>query len=119
MKDLFDRKLDAYYNLHKHTFSLKEVSGRVLDHRDTVVMRDVEFVVQPAGRKRVVEQGRKNVHAFCRGHVVREPWTWEMKRRVSYDPYKYPFFYDVQTGEKIEQASLVMLRDKKVYILEE
>jgi len=57
--------VDVYRNLHKNTWSIRSrTTGRVVEHSDNVLVRAAKFVVQPAGRKRVLQEQRKNVHAF-------------------------------------------------------
>lgn len=64
-------RVEVYWNLHKRCFSVRALEGvdrgRVINHADKVLLRDVSFVVQPAGRKRAIRENRKNVHAFVRG----------------------------------------------------
>ena len=62
-------KVEVYYNLHRHLFSIRH-KGKVIGHRRYVSLSDVTFAVQPAGRKKVLETGQKNVHAFVRGDVT-------------------------------------------------
>jgi hypothetical protein len=67
-------KVDVYRNLNRKCFSIrsreKENYGRVIGHANTVAVRDASFIVQPAGREKVVRTGVKNVHAFVRGDLV-------------------------------------------------
>ena len=60
-------KVFVYYNLHRKVWSVKalegENKGRVIAHRDMVVLRNPEGKVSQAGRKRVLQEQRKNVHA--------------------------------------------------------
>lgn len=63
-------QVDAYRNLRAGGYSLRDrKTGRVVAIVDAVTLRDVKFVVQPAGRARVLATGRKQVHAFVRGTV--------------------------------------------------
>jgi len=60
-----------YFNLHKKLFSVQtKVDGRwkVVSHSSTIALRDVRFRVSQAGRKRVLAEKRKNVHAFVEGY---------------------------------------------------
>ena len=58
---------DAYFNLHQKIWSLRSrTTGRVTSHTSEMLLHDVQFVVQPAGRRRALEEGVKNVHAFAR-----------------------------------------------------
>lgn len=63
----------VYFNLHKKCFSVKALDGvskgKVVFHADKVMLRNVEFRVSEAGRKRVLETGRKQVHAGVVGDL--------------------------------------------------
>ena len=67
-------KVAAYYNLHKNTFSLqsrnKEDYGKVIKHTDHVILKNAKFTVRSAGRQKVLNENKKNVHAFVVGEVV-------------------------------------------------
>ena len=56
-------RIEVYFNLHKKVFSVRQ-GGRVLHHSPCVVIHNPRFVVQDGGRRRVLREGRKNVHAF-------------------------------------------------------
>ena len=83
------QRVEVYRNLHKGCFSVRALSGenkgRVIDHVHSITLTDATFVVQPAGRDRVLREGRKNVHAFVRGIITTEPF--ERGLPVRYDPY--------------------------------
>ena len=82
-------RVEVYRNLHKDCYSVRALSGedkgRVIDHVQSITLRDVSFIVQPAGRNRVLEEERKNVHAFVRGTITDAPVKHGMS--VRYDPY--------------------------------
>ena len=67
-------KVDVYRNLHQKCFSIrsreKDTYGKVIARAQNVAVRNAKFVVQPAGREKVVRTGTKNVHAFVRGDLV-------------------------------------------------
>lgn len=44
--------------------------GVVVGHAREILLADVRFVVREGGRQRVLETGRKNVHAFAVGEIV-------------------------------------------------
>lgn len=97
--------VDCYMNLNRDCLSIKsretETYGQVVAHTDAVQIRDPEFVVQPAGRDRARDTGRRNVHAFVRGdlHSVGTKsihdftyLTYLIPGRVwklTYDPFEY------------------------------
>ena len=66
----------VYYNLHNRLWSVMcRTSGKVIGHARWVHLRNVQFVVRQGGRKRVIETGRKNVHAFASGNLWRVAWV--------------------------------------------
>ena len=61
-------RVEVYFNLHRKLWSVVDLStGLVVDHVDEIAIADPVFTVQPAGRRKVIQQQRKNVHAFVRG----------------------------------------------------
>jgi hypothetical protein len=82
-------RVEVYRNLHKDCYSVRALSGEnkglVIGHVQSITLQDVSFAVQPAGRNRVLEEKRKNVHAFIRGTVTNTPVEHGMS--VRYDPY--------------------------------
>jgi hypothetical protein len=109
---------EVYRNLTRGDWSIRE-GGLVVAHRESVLIHEPRFVVQPAGRARVLRERRKNVHAFVRGEV--DPGLPEIGlkwRRISYDPYSAPHFVDVETGAPVESAEWALLAENgKAYYL--
>jgi len=71
-------KVDVYWNLHRKCWSVKSRErhfryGTIILHAVRVDLIDAHFVVQDAGRQRVLRDKTKNVHAFARGRLVRPP----------------------------------------------
>lgn len=100
---------EVYRNLHRGDWSIRE-GGLVVAHRDFVLVEDARFVVQPAGRARVLREKRKNVHAFVRGEVSETvPKLGKDWGRASYNPYRAPYFVDADTGERLDAAKWVLL----------
>lgn len=80
--------IDVYYNVRQKMFSCRK-DGRVIGHATTLKVENARFVVQEAGRLRVLRTGRKNVHAFVRGEVsvaTRPPRLPKGLKRVRYNP---------------------------------
>jgi hypothetical protein len=96
----------VYRNTRTNCWSLLSASDRrLLGHIDDVTLTDVKFVVQEAGRLRVLSTGRKNVHAFVRGSI--ESWKGKKPRRgrqVRYNPRETATFVQAKTGEPIFHA---------------
>jgi hypothetical protein len=90
--------------------------GRVILHAYSFSISNVRFVVQKAGRQKVLEQKRKNVHAFVRGDFVMANSVSTPKRQVTYNPYKKAYFFDVDTKKRVDTANVAFFSgDGKVY----
>ena len=109
-------KVFVYFNLHKKCFSIKALEGamkgRVVAHRDNVLLFHATFKVSQAGRERVLREKRKNVHAGVCG-------TWygmfgtdatslsavkERGELVTYNPYKYTTFVYKDDESEVDSA---------------
>ena len=106
--------VDVYFNRHKSTFSIRH-KGRVIEHTDTVVIKNPRFVVNESGRNRVLREKKKNVHAFVRG----EYYTKEDKlnvldgkkywKGIYYNPYKHSSFVYLETDKPIKKSKWAFL----------
>ena len=93
-------KVDVYWNLHKNTYSVRH-KGKVVSHVPCIRLANVQWIVQPAGRQRVLRDRRKNVHAFARGtwltndDIIRhlnDSRALTKPVHVMYDPYRFKTF---------------------------
>lgn len=127
-------KVFVYFNLHKHCWSIKALSGeskgRVIGHAHAVEIHDVVFKVSEAGRQRVLREKRKNVHAGIVGTL----WAYTPadgggnippvhdvpREAVTYNPYKGPTFTSRQDGRAVHKAGAVIAngRDVTAYYVE-
>lgn len=106
----------VYFNLHTKRFSVMN-RGKVRNsNAEFLCISDADFVVRPAGRERVLREGRKNVHAFVRGSAVevdRDGFSdLDAPVQISYNPYKGNTFYRVDTGEPVYHAEQVFAEAK-------
>lgn len=125
-------RVEAYYNLHKRCLSYRARGGKVA-HAQVLILNDVRFAVQPAGRERVRHEGRKNVHAFVRGVLAYknndyyanivgvDDYSEENMRRqgyrsITYNPYKHDHFVYADTHEPIHSASQVVIIGRNIYL---
>ena len=116
-------EVEVYRNLHKNVWSVRDKrTGRVIDHQERVVIRNARFVVQPAGRAKVLREQRKNVHAFARGLLVPEQGYYSDflvdaeeyadADSLMYNPYKMDTFKTVGTGKPVHESEKAYL-DKR------
>lgn len=111
--------LDIYWNLHQDCWSVRR-QGLVVLHSYGLIAKEVKLVVQPAGRNRVLQTGRKNVHAFVRAAsiILNYPVGIDIPTsyvRIRYNPYKNSTFVD-QEGYPIHFADYIFMQsDGKCY----
>jgi hypothetical protein len=100
-------KVDVYRNLHTGTLSVRH-KGKVIKHPAVAVILAPRFVVQPAGRERVLREKRKNVHAFVRGELADMATEMSLDLRplllATYNPYKADYFYNKDTEAPVYEA---------------
>jgi hypothetical protein len=72
-------------------------NGRVVRRTHAIMLRNVQFLVRESGRQRVLQQGRKNVHAFARGYVAGSAFGTDRHGRlpvtICYNPYNDKDFF--------------------------
>lgn len=113
-------KVYVYKNIRRKDWSVKALEGpdkgRVIGHEVVVALRDVEFRVGEAGRRRVLREQRKNVHAGAVGQLVNAQTQAIPGEIVSYNPYRGASFYRVADGSDIAAADSVLFGNNgKVY----
>lgn len=101
-----------------------KVPGQHVTYASWVSLKDVEFKVFQPGRKRCVEEGVRNVHAWVVGdEILRVGASWEYfraerpkcYRRALYDPFRGPTFVDAETLAPVRSAKLAVMAGKNVY----
>ena len=121
-------RVETYFNLHKKCLSYRPSGGKV-QHAHTLLLNNVKFAVQPAGREKVRRESKKNVHAFVRGEVafVRHDVSEDdgditvgtMERHgyrpITYNPYKYDSFVYADTGEPIYETKQVAIIGRQLW----
>ena len=118
--DLDDsRKVFIYKNLHKDCWSIKQ-DGLVKAHVTAISLYSCSFRVNRLGRRRVLREKRKNVHAGASGWIdSRETFDWNdnhpKAQEVTYNPYKYKSFVYKQGESPCFWSSAVKLENNKVF----
>ena len=103
--------VEVYWNLRKRTWSVRAKDTRlVIDHKDSILLKDAILSVKQGGRERVLRDQQKNVHAFAIGEVVDlDRLIYPYNSQVIYNPYKYTSFVMADTEEPIYEADHVYL----------
>jgi len=106
------RKVFVYKNLHKGCWSIKQ-DGLVKMHITDLCMWDCSFRVSDKGRKKVLRENRKNVHAGITGYID-DHWNQKPNtKKAKYNPYHNESFVEVNTGEPVFWSSSVRLETAK------
>jgi hypothetical protein len=123
-------KVFVYKNLHATrknggvtVYSVKALDGpdkgRVIARSSHVLLTDVRPKVSQAGRRRVLREGRKNVHAGLVGNLVsldRRPFHGDV---ITYNPYMYDsFVFKAYDDVHYYGSELAYLSDVNVKVLE-
>lgn len=115
--DLEGQQVKVYRNLrHKGYWSvLYTVDGkeRVVATLADMHLRNVVFEVREAGRRRVLRDRCKNVHAFARGTFTNSPS--EPPTAISYDPYAACYFFRKADRSPVYSASQVRLTGNEAF----
>jgi hypothetical protein len=113
-------KVFVYFNLHRKCFSIKALEGknkgRVVAHRDDVLLFDATFKVSEAGRQRVLRERKKNVPAGVVGiwdetgtDLISIDRVTTIGTPITYNPYKYDTFVHLYGLHPIKTGRLVAL----------
>ena len=111
--NILNEKVQVYYNLHKKCLSVRK-RGLVVDHVRSILLKDAKFVVQPAGRKKVIKEKRKNVHAYVSGERVAVASFDGKSERITYNPYKNKSFVSVETGKPVYSKDIVSIDGRSI-----
>ena len=106
-------KVEVYFNLHKHLFSVRQCpTGKVILHTTGVHLDKPQFVVREAGRQRVLRERKKNVHAFVRGYASYfDDWNPDILDVdvIGYNPYKFDTFVSAHDTSPVRSAKRAVL----------
>jgi len=113
-------KVRVYFNLHKKLLSVQtKVNGRwkVIKHVDMIALSNVTFKVNESGRQKVLQEKRKNVHAFIVGEEcsLYGAINQKLDHKVTYNPYKYERFTN---GEKyVDKAEYARIVGRTIWVV--
>jgi hypothetical protein len=109
----------VYFNLHKKVWSVRALDGpmkgKVIRHTQAIILHDCVCKVSQAGRRRVLLERRKNVHAGVVGTVVDVSPRLAFDQQLTYNPYKYETFVNKATLMPVLRADWVRFAGKQVH----
>lgn len=121
--DFAGQRVKIYRNLSNGFYSVMGSTGRVVCYiRPTdppVSLGNAKFIVRPAGRRRVLEERSRNVHAFIEGTLtMADKAPAEDAPQASYNPYKGDSFTVKGIGPRRELGyeGSVTVHQGNVYI---
>jgi hypothetical protein len=100
-------------------------NGRVIARRHRVLLTSCKFVVNEAGRQRVIREGRKNVHAFVVGKWCRSKCGCsafgtddtdkrQLGLKIVYNPYRMKTFEIEGSCHPVKGAWGVLLNENGI-----
>jgi len=106
------KKISVYRNLHNNMFSIKQ-GGLVVAHTNKIALRGVTFHVSEKGREKVLQEKKKNVHAYVKGYMCPiKPLPGERKE-VYYNPYKVSSF--MLENNALHECNYMVLCNNRMY----
>ncbi len=106
----------CYRNLNKKgvVYSVRDMSTNLVEyHWPLVTLEDVTLKVSESGRKRVLRDKVKNVHAGVQGTsiAVYDLPPESLWRKATYNPYKYETFVDSGNENPVLKADYIILKE--------
>lgn len=114
----------VYFNLNKKVWSVKQKNAegkwRVIGHFDSILAKPLKWKVQEGGRKRVIRDKQKNVHAWIECELVTTNTNKHYHgKEISYNPYYAGYFYTTSDMAPVNPESHSLLyfnkETKKAY----
>jgi hypothetical protein len=104
----------VHKNLNRGCWTVKDTSKSKVRHVDSVALSGVSFVVQPAGRLRVLRERVRLVHAYAKGEPaeVLDTSGWA---EVTYNPYRAGTFTTRDGTPVLAADYVVFASDGKAY----
>ena len=112
------KPVEVYRNIHRGGYSIRQ-NGLVVAHASHVRLEKCQMCVNHNGRKKVIESGQKNVHAWIKGTIVDNYSDGAEGRRLArltYNPYRDTGF-TLENGSVSLYASYVWLSEDGAYAL--
>lgn len=109
----------VYRNINKKCLSVRDVkTGLVIAYVDEITLINVRFKVSEAGRKRVLKERCKNVHAGVEGEWLKTAKAPNLNKstRIIYNPYKYKTFVKANTIEPQYESPRAFVTIQGVFI---
>lgn len=112
--------VEVYRNLHKGlNFSIRNKTDKiVVAIGDGFIISNIKTTIRTGGRQRVINESRKNVHAFLTGEYMGacELNTDDLEM-VYYNPYKLDRFILKASNRELQNGSSVYFKDGQAWLI--
>ncbi|MED3709537.1 hypothetical protein P4502_09895 [Peribacillus frigoritolerans] len=112
------QRVRVYRNLHKDKFSIQDAkTKKVIAYGDGILLSNVQFKVEMAGREKVRKTKQKRVHAFIIGDFL--GYNYELEKEFSpiyYNPYETDQFVCLETKQTINSSRYCICTKNKCYV---
>lgn len=109
--------VSVYRNLNNGLLSIRQ-AGLVVGHSEELYLKVGEYKVSEEGRKRVLKEKVKNVHASIEGKIISEQEFNRIKKgegvEIYYNPYKVDKFTEKVSGEEASSELIKITSDGKM-----
>jgi hypothetical protein len=109
------QRVRLHVNLRRGDLVLTDIdTKRVIAYTGSATLTDVTFIVRESTRRRIVEQGSREVCAWAVGTLVDLEST-PTEQAVTFNPFKAPTF--VHADEPIHSADRVRFVNRRGYLV--
>ena len=118
LDDFIGAVVSVAFNRHKKLWSIRK-GGRVVGYTEELLLSNATFTVSEAGRRKAIETGKRNVHAFVRGTLlnVNTAPHWPDFIPITYNPFRSSRFVNAETYEPMSQRrAWVIARGTRMYV---
>lgn len=105
------KPIQVYRNLHKPgvVYSIRQ-QGRVVAYSSEVALTGCTMHVNFNAYRKIQVTRVREVHAWVEGYLTQMHFYHD--KIFSYNPYKYPYFYDIHSLEPVTKAPYVLFDTK-------
>lgn len=114
-------RVRVYRNLTKGGYSVVGMKPgafymNVIDRVDSIVLRDVKFVVRAAGAKKAKATGVRNVHAFVDGYrTTSKDVNFKTLFPITYEVFGSNKFVNKITRDPLDRAAIVCITPTGIF----
>ena len=117
----YSKPVRVFKNPSKGCYNIMQ-GGMIKASARQIRLKDAEFLVRESGRQRMLENNKRNIHAYVVGELVDFTHPDESDRALEliagrnayYNPHRYSSFVDRETESPLTTANVVQLDERGV-----